>query len=214
LQIIAFAVVEGECQVPSEKIDVMSATELRGNNFSLKPLSIDHSSNLERVIDDEQLLLHMLTDVPGFETMKSEIIRKLTLFERRAVLPFGIFNNNTSRPVGMTSYLNMDTENKRVEIGNTWIRGSLRGPLAYMECNFLLLENAFEEMGCVAVELRVNSVDERGRCAVEHTGGKLDAILRNYQRTSDGTLIDICVYSIIAPEWPEVRAHLQGFLAP
>jgi RimJ/RimL family protein N-acetyltransferase len=73
----------------------------------------------------------------------------------------------------------------------------------------MLLRHAFEKLDCIAVEFRTHFFNHQSRRAIERLGAKLDGILRNHQRTPNGTLRDTCVYSIIAGEWPVVKAHLS-----
>ena len=108
----------------------------------------------------------------------------------------------------MTTYLNADAVNKRLEIGATWYRKSVQRSGINTECKMLLLQHAFEALNCIAVEFRTHFFNHRSRRAILRLGAKLDGILRNHQLASDGTLRDTCVYSIIAGEWPTVKSHL------
>jgi RimJ/RimL family protein N-acetyltransferase len=77
------------------------------------------------------------------------------------------------------------------------------------ECKLLLLAHAFDVLDCIAVEFRTHFFNQQSRRAIERLGAKLDGILRNHQRSADGTLRDTCVYSILPSEWPTVRSHLR-----
>ena len=77
------------------------------------------------------------------------------------------------------------------------------------EAKRLLLGHAFEVLDCIAVELRTHALNAQSRRAIERLGAKLDGILRHQRLARDGTLRDTCVYSIVAPEWPAVRSHLD-----
>ena len=140
--------------------------------------------------------------------MSAEIARRLDLQARGSMLPFTTRDAN-GRVVGMTTYMNVDAVNKRVEIGSTWTAASTqRGPFN-TECKLLLLGHAFETLGCIAVEFRTHFFNQQSRRAIERLGAKLDGILRNHQRASNGTLRDTAVYSITESEWPTVKAHLR-----
>ena len=108
----------------------------------------------------------------------------------------------------MTTYMNVDAANKRVEIGATWYRRSVQRTDLNTQCKLLLLTHAFERLDCIAVEFRTHFFNHASRRGIERLGAKLDGILRSHQRASDGTLRDTCVYSIIASEWPTVKSHL------
>ncbi len=86
-------------------------------------------------------------------------------------------------------------------------------PSINTECKLMLLTHAFENLNCIAVEFRTHFFNQQSRRAIERLGAKLDGVLRNHRRSSDGTLRDTCVYSIIASEWPTVRSHLRHQLA-
>jgi RimJ/RimL family protein N-acetyltransferase len=109
----------------------------------------------------------------------------------------------------MTTYMNVDAVNKRVEIGSTWYaRRVQRSPLN-TECKKLLLAHAFDTLNCIAVEFRTHRFNTQSRRAIERLGAQLDGILRSHQVSPDGTLRDTAVYSIVAAEWPTVRSHLN-----
>ena len=139
--------------------------------------------------------------------MRAEIERRLGLQAKGSMLPFTTFDA-AGTVVGMTTYMNVDAVHQRVEIGSTWTAaGAQRGPLN-TECKLMLLTHAFETLGCIAVEFRTHFFNQQSRRAIERLGAKLDGILRNHQRASNGTLRDTCVYSIVQSEWPTVKAHL------
>ena len=109
---------------------------------------------------------------------------------------------------GMTTYMNVDAANRRVEIGATWYRKAAQRTDLNTQCKMLLLTHAFEHLDCIAVEFRTHFFNHASRRGIERLGAKLDGILRSHQRASNGTLRDTCVYSIIAAEWPTVKSHL------
>ncbi len=123
------------------------------------------------------------------------------------MLPFAALDS-TGVAVGMTSYLNIDADTRRLEIGSTWYRERVQRTAFNTECKLMLLQHAFEKLDCVAVEFRTHFLNHRSRRAIERLGAKLDGILRNHRRLPDGSLRDTCVYSIISGEWPTVKRHL------
>lgn len=108
----------------------------------------------------------------------------------------------------MTTYLNIDTENRRVEIGSTWYCKSVQRTALNTECKLMLLKHAFKALDCIAVEFRTHAFNKQNRKGIERLGAKLDGILRNHIVMPNNTMRDTCVYSIIASEWPTVKAHL------
>jgi len=124
-----------------------------------------------------------------------------------------VIDTANGKAIGMTNYLNIDAANRRVEIGGTWYRASAQRTGVNTECKYLLLRHAFETLDCNAVEFRTHYINQRSRQAIERLGAKLDGILRAHMIMPNGTLRDTCVYSIIAPEWPTVKAHLDWLMA-
>ena len=123
------------------------------------------------------------------------------------MVPFAILDA-AGRAVGMTTYMNIDHTNQRLEIGSTWYRKSVQRTGLNTECKLLMLRHAFEDLDAIAVEFRTHVINHQSRRAIERVGAKLDGILRAHMKMANGTLRDTAVYSIIAPEWPTVQAHL------
>ncbi|MBC8057333.1 MAG: GNAT family N-acetyltransferase [Rhizobiales bacterium] len=181
---------------------------LRGTHCALEPLAPAHHDGLVTAASDGELWKLWYTSIPGPETMRAEIARRLGLRASGSMLPFTSFDAE-GRIAGMTTYMNIDAAHKRVEIGSTWTAARLqRGPFN-TECKLLLLGHAFEALDCIAVEFRTHFFNQQSRRAIERLGARLDGILRNHQRASNGTLRDTCVYSITRAEWPTVAAHLR-----
>jgi RimJ/RimL family protein N-acetyltransferase len=190
----------------------LAPVELSGAHCSLKPLSVDQHEGLVAATRDGELWKLWYTAIPTPEGMAAEIERRLGLHRGASMLPFTVLDA-TGRPVGMTTYMNIDNASQRVEIGSTWYAvGAQRGPLN-TECKRMLLAHAFDQLHCIAVEFRTHRFNSQSRRAIERLGAQLDGILRNHQRASNGTLRDTAVYSITADEWPTVRAHLDWQLA-
>lgn len=185
---------------------------LTGNHVSLVPLSHDHTDALARASAAGDLHELWYTTVPSADAMAAEITRRLTLRDAGSMIPFTQLDASGT-PVGMTTYMNIDATLPRVEIGSTWISPKAqRGPLN-TQAKRLLLAHAFEVWGCVAVEFRTHRLNLQSRRAIERLGAQCDGILRAHMRMADGTLRDTASYSIIAPEWPTVRSHLDHQIA-
>ena len=182
---------------------------LSGRHASLEPLAAAHHADLLEAVRDGELWKLWYTSIPAPEGMRAEIERRLGLQQAGTMLPFAVRNRASGKIVGMTTYMNIDTNNRRVEIGSTWYaRSAQRTPLN-TECKLMLLTHAFETLGCIAVEFRTSFFNHASRRAIERLGAKQDGILRSHQRHSDGSLRDTCVYSILAHEWPAVKRHLE-----
>ena len=144
--------------------------------------------------------------------MSAEIQRRLGLHAAGSMLPFAVLVAE-GQPCGMTTYMNIDTTHRRVEIGSTWYALRVQRSALNTECKLMLLRHAFETLGCIAVEFRTHFFNSQSRRGIERLGAKLDGILRNHQRAANGSLRDTCVYSLTQAEWPAVRAHLDSGLS-
>ncbi|WP_315796682.1 GNAT family protein [Bradyrhizobium sp. SZCCHNRI3043] len=181
---------------------------LRGAHASLVPLSSDHHDALVEAVSDGELWKLWYTAVPKPETMAKEIERRLGLLAADSMLPFTVLDPD-GRVAGMTTYMNVDAANRRVEIGSTWYAKRVQRSALNTQCKRLLLAHAFEAMNCIAVEFRTHFFNHQSRRAIERLGAKQDGILRSHQIAPNGTLRDTVVYSITAAEWPTVKAHLD-----
>jgi RimJ/RimL family protein N-acetyltransferase len=180
---------------------------LSGPHARLAPLSLVHVEGLIEAIGDNDLSKIWYTSIPTADKMPAEIGRRLALQSSGTMLPFTVFDAEGGI-AGMTTYMNVDAGNRRVEIGSTWYARRVQRTGLNTQCKLLLLQHAFEELDCIAVEFRTHFFNQQSRRAIERLGAKFDGILRNHQIAPNGTLRDTVVYSIIATEWPTVKAHL------
>ncbi len=186
---------------------------LTATHASLEPLQLSQCAELAAAVQDGELWNLWYTSVPRPEGMRAEIERRLQLQAQGSMLPFAVREPLTGRIAGMTTYMHVDAQNRRVEIGSTWYRRSVQRTPLNTECKLLLLRHAFDTLDCIAVEFRTHFFNHQSRRAIERLGAKLDGVLRSHQRMADGAMRDTCVYSIVASEWPAVRAHLSWQLA-
>ncbi|WP_312802298.1 GNAT family N-acetyltransferase [Corynebacterium variabile] len=183
--------------------------ELTGEIVRLEPLSHDHAAGLVEATKDGELWKLWYTSVPMPDGMEAEIDRRLALQDAGTMIPFVTRDLRSGKVIGMTTYMNIDADLPRVEIGSTWNAESAQGSGTNAESKLLLLAHAFEVWDCPAVEFRTSWHNRQSRAAIEKLGAKLDGVLRQHTRTSDGSLRDTCVYSVVQAEWPQVRASLR-----
>jgi RimJ/RimL family protein N-acetyltransferase len=191
----------------------IAPTPLLGQSVQLVPLSHAHQSDLVEAVRDGELWNHWYTAIPTPEGMNAEIARRLDLQAKGSMCPFAVIDPASGRAVGMTTYMNIDATNRRVEIGSTWYRQSVQRTPLNTEAKRMLLAHAFEQLNCIAVEFRTHFFNHQSRRAIERLGAKLDGVLRSHQINphplAAGALRDSCIYSIIASEWPSVKTHLD-----
>jgi N-acetyltransferase len=185
----------------------LEPVSLRGPHARLEPLSQDHCGGLTEAVKDGELWKLWYTAIPSAEEMPREIDRRLGLQKAGTMLAFTVFDAD-GKIAGMTTYMNVDTANRRVEIGSTWYARRVQRSALNTQCKLLLLSHAFEKLDCIAVEFRTHFFNHQSRRGIERLGAKQDGILRSHVISPNGTLRDTVVYSIIAGEWPTVKAHL------
>jgi RimJ/RimL family protein N-acetyltransferase len=181
---------------------------LEGPHARLEPLSQHHRDDLVTAVQDGELWKLWYTSIPAPEKMQAEIERRLALQAAGLMLPFTV-RDADGKIAGMTTYMNVDAANRRVEIGSTWYAKRVQRTGLNTQCKLLLLTHAFEKLDCIAVEFRTHFFNHQSRRGIERLGAKLDGILRSHQIAPNGTLRDTVVYSVIASEWPTAKAHLR-----
>ena len=182
---------------------------LTGDHVRLELLSHRHATDLSEAVSDGDLHRLWYTTVPTPDEIGNEIDRRLALRASGSMLPFAVVRPMDNKAVGMTTFMHIDAETRRVEIGSPWYRKEVQRTPLNTEAKFLLLSHAFETLDCVAVEFRTHFMNHQSRRAIERLGAKLDGILRAHMRLKNGTVRDTACYSITASEWPTVRAHLE-----
>lgn len=193
---------------PAPTSPFTQAVTLRGRYATLEPLSADHAPGLAEAVKDGELWKLWYTFIVLPEQMPAEVQRRLALQAQGSMLPFTV-RDAAGAIAGMTTFMNIDARNRRVEIGSTWYALRVQRSALNTECKLMLLTHAFEGLDCIAVEFRTHFFNTQSRCGIERLGAKLDGVLRNHSIMPNGTLRDTVVYSIIAGEWPAVKAHLR-----
>ena len=125
-------------------------------------------------------------------------------------LPFVTIDLASGKVVGSTRFLNIDLPNKRVEIGATWLAKRWQRTPLNTEAKYLMMRHAFETLGCNRVEWKTDSLNTASRNAILRLGAKQEGIFRQHMVTWSGRLRDTVYFSVIAPEWPEVKKNLEA----
>jgi RimJ/RimL family protein N-acetyltransferase len=185
---------------------------LEGGCVRLEPLAKAHLAGLADIGLDEELWRWIPTQVRTAEEMAAYIETALQEQERGISLPFAIVEKAAGRAIGSTRYGNIDRIHHRVEIGWTWVAREWQRTAVNTEAKYLLLRHAFETLGCIRVELKTDSLNEKSRAAILRIGAQHEGIFRNHMITASGRIRHSAYYSIIDSEWPAVKARLESRL--
>jgi RimJ/RimL family protein N-acetyltransferase len=186
---------------------------LEGRFIRLEPLSLSHHAQLCEVGLDEEIWRWTTSQVGNPDEMRAYIETALQWQAEGHALPFATIEQASDRAVGSTRFGNIDRANRRVEIGWTWIGLKWQRTPVNTEAKYLMLRHAFETLGCIRVELKTDSLNEKSRAAILRIGAKEEGTLRNHMITASGRLRHSVYYSIIDAEWPQVKAALEEKLA-
>jgi N-acetyltransferase len=194
------------------KQTAVTATTLEGARIRLEPLAEAHHAALCAVGLDPDLWRWVPKPVHTAADMAAYIA--VALAERRAgrALPFAIVDKTTGQAIGSTRYGAIEPAHRRVEIGWTWLGRSWQRTGANTEAKYLLLQHAFETLGCIRVELKTDALNERSRAAIRRIGAREEGTLRSHMITASGRIRDTVYYSILDAEWPEVKTVLESRL--
>jgi RimJ/RimL family protein N-acetyltransferase len=182
---------------------------LEGHHVRLEPLMKAHLAGLAQVGLDEELWRWIPTQVRTAEEMAAYIETALEEQKRGVSLPLAILEKATGRVIGSTRYGNIDRLHHRVEIGWTWVAREWQRTAMNTEAKYLLLRHAFETLGCIRVELKTDSLNEKSRAAILRIGAKQEGIFRNHMITTSGRIRHTVYFSIVDSEWPETKARLE-----
>lgn len=190
-----------------------SAPVLAGRHVRLEPLSLEHLDGLCAVGLDESLWQWIPAPVHNREEMRKYIETALDEQQRGISMPFATLLRKADQVAGSTRFANMDLKNRRVEIGWTWIGLPWQRTAVNTEAKYLMLEYAFETLGCLRVEFKTDALNEQSCRAILRLGAKQEGIFRKHRITASGRVRDTVYFSILDDEWPSVRACLQAKLA-
>lgn len=184
---------------------------LRGSHAMLEPMTREHVAGLQAAAADGKLWKLWYTSVPAPEDTLAYVEAALADHAIGRGLPFVVCDAD-GQVVGSTRFARMSSRHRRVEIGWTWYARRVQRSAINTEAKLLLLTHAFEVMDCACVQFRSNWFNHASRAAITRMGAKQDGVLRNHQLMPDGSHRDTVVFSIIATEWPAVKANLQWLL--
>jgi len=185
---------------------------LEGSHVRLEPLAKAHLAGLAQFGLEEELWRWIPVPVRTVEEMAAYIETALQEQERGVSLPFALIEKATGRAIGSTRYGNIDSTHRRVEIGWTWVAREWQRSAVNTEAKYLLLKHAFETLGCIRVELKTDSLNEKSRAAILRIGAREEGIFRNHMIAANGRIRHTVYFSIVDSEWPAVKARLESLL--
>jgi N-acetyltransferase len=186
---------------------------LEGHGVRLEPLERAHAPGLEAAASDGRLWELWFTSVPEPGKARAYIDAALEGQQAGHMLPWAVRDLKSRDIVGSTRYHDIVAEADRVEIGYTWYAASWQRSRVNTACKLLLLSHAFDMLGCQVVGLRTDNFNFASQKAIERLGAKKDGVIRHHLPRRDGTARDSVMYSILRPEWRDVKRHLELRLA-
>jgi len=188
-------------------------TRLEGHGIRLEPLAHEHHDGLAAAAADGRLWELWFTSVPEPGETRAYITEALAAQKDGRMLPWAVRELTSGVIIGSTRYHDIVAAIDRVEIGSTWYGKRWQRSHVNTACKLLLLEHAFDTLGCKVVGLRTDNFNFASQRAIEALGARKDGVIRHHQARRDGTARDTVMYSILASEWPDVRRHLELRLA-
>jgi RimJ/RimL family protein N-acetyltransferase len=186
---------------------------LIGRVVRLEPLSESHIPELALAGADETIWRFMPYGLVNSETKMGEWVRDLLGRAARGTdLPFAVIHLDSGKAIGSTRYMDIQPQHRGLEIGGTWYGAAYQRTAVNTECKLLLLTHAFEALGCVRVQLKTDSRNERSQRAIERLGAVREGVLRDHMLMPDGYRRSSVYYSVLQAEWPGVKARLQARL--
>jgi len=186
---------------------------LEGHGVRLEPLDAAHAAPIAEAVRDGELWRLWFTGVPQPEQAAVYVAAALEGQRAGSMLPWAVRELRSGDIVGSTRYHDIVPAIDRVEIGYTWYAARWQRSHVNTACKLLLLQHAFDTLGCLVVGLRTDNFNFASQRAIEGLGAKKDGVLRHHQARRDGTVRDSVMYSILATEWRDVKRHLELRLA-
>ncbi|NVJ65248.1 MAG: GNAT family N-acetyltransferase [Gammaproteobacteria bacterium] len=187
----------------------LTSVNLSKRDIRLEPLSLSHLNELQAAVKDGELWKLWFTSVPKPDDVKSYIEAALEQKKATKQLAFAVIDKQTNQAIGSTRYCNVDSTNRRLEVGYTWYAKRYQKTATNTICKYLLLTHAFEQLNCIAVEFRTHWHNQASRQAIARLGAKQDGVLRQHQQMPDGSYRDTVVFSILNSEWSAVKKNLE-----
>jgi N-acetyltransferase len=189
------------------------ARRLEGRIVVLEPLAPEHGPGLRAAAADPAIWRWMAADASQGETFAAWLEEALASGREGSAAPFAVVWKATGEAIGSTRFGTLRPEHRGLEIGWTWLAPRAWRTGANAEAKLLLLEHAFERLGCIRVEFKTDARNERSRRALAALPARFEGIFRKHMLVRDGDVRDSAYYAITNDDWPDVRANLRRRLA-
>ncbi|HVG00709.1 MAG TPA: GNAT family protein [Chloroflexia bacterium] len=183
---------------------------LEGRAVRVVPLSVEHAEGLLSVCEPD--IFKYFGHFPNPWTLEGFRAYIQGLLNMPDMQPFATTLRETGQPVGVTTYMDIRPAHRGMEIGNTWIARHVQGTAVNPECKYLLLRHGFETLGAIRIQLKTDGRNLQSQHAIAKLGAKYEGTLRKFIIMPDGFLRDNVMFSIVAEEWPTVKAGLEARL--
>lgn len=186
------------------------SVRLEGERVVLEPLRAEHEAQLREAAENDLEIWRWMP--PGGARVDLWLPTALAATETGEEVPFATRDRASGALVGSTRLLALAPEHRCVEIGWTWLAPPAWGTGINVEAKLLMLEHAFERLGCVRVELKTDARNARSRGAMERLGASYEGTFRKHRHLGGDRWRDSAWYSVLDDEWPAVRAGLEARL--
>jgi len=187
---------------------------LTGKFVRLEPLSEMHVDGLAKIGVGQPFWDFMVYgEMNSVDDMRNWVRDIMARGVRGTDLPFAVIHLESGRVAGATRYLNIMPNDRWLEVGGTWYGPEFQRTVVNTESKYLLLRHAFESLGCIRVQIKTDSRNERSQKAIERLGAKKEGVLRNHMILPDGYIRHSVFYSILDSEWPKVKTNLEKMLS-
>ena len=194
--------------MPDLRTPFVSPVRLQGWGVCLEPLCMNHAAGLQAAAADGQLWELRVTWVPAPDETTAYIQKALDMQTQGTRCPFAVVDEDSGRVIGTTSYHDIVPGAQRVEIGYTWYAASAQRSHVNTACKLLLMQHAFDTLGCAVIGWRTDILNTRSQQAIERLGAHKDGVLRHHTQRWDGSVRDTVMYSMLAAEWPAAKQRL------
>ena len=187
---------------------------LQGKHVRLEPMTEAHAPALAEIGIDQPFWDFMVYGkINTVDDMRNWVWDVLSREKKGTDLAFVVIHLASGRVAGATRYLNIIPQDRGLEIGGTWYGPEFQRTAVNTECKYLLLQHAFETLGCIRVQLKTDSRNERSQKAIERIGAVKEGVLRNHMILPDGYYRHSVYYSILDMEWPDMKKRLEEMMA-